>query len=177
MNDSRKGAEGTIVDVVRQSFCGGDVELRGDAVRYARVVRTSGMVDFSRVGFTAAMNLKPTQNVALESKYPYVDIGKLLTLEYGKGLTASQRVSGKYPVLGSNGRIGTHNAYRVKGPVIILGRTGSAGVVTWEDEDCYPIDTTYHVQLQSDKVTLCYVYYVFQQMDFLYSITKWAFPA
>ncbi len=163
--DADREAEGTLAHVVRQSFEGAGVEISEENAKYAREVKTSDMLDFSRVGFDAAMNLKPTQNVALESKYPSVEIGKLLTLEYGKGLTASQRISGKYPVLGSNGRIGTHNTYWVKGPVIIIGRTGSAGAVTWEDEDCYPIDTTYHVQLHSDKVVLRYVYYVFQQME------------
>ena len=174
-NDNR-GAEGTLAHVVRQSFSDGDIEMTEDNARFSRVVRTSDMLDFSRAGFNAAMNLQPELSIELPSKYPMQTIGKVLTLEYGKGLPASKRIAGEYPVLGSNGRIGTHNTFWVKGPVIIIGRTGSAGAVTWEDEDCYPIDTTYHVQLTSDKVLLRYVYYVFQQMDFASLNNKMGVP-
>lgn len=55
-------AEGTIADAVRQSFSG-SVELRGEAANYARVVRTSDMLDFARVGFDASMNLQPQQKI------------------------------------------------------------------------------------------------------------------
>ena len=174
-NDNR-GAEGTLAHVVRQSFGDGDVVMTEDNARFSRVVRTSDMLDFSRAGFNAAMNLQPELSIELPSKYPMQTIGKVLTLEYGKGLPASKRIAGEYPVLGSNGRIGTHNTFWVKGPVIIIGRTGSAGAVTWEDEDCYPIDTTYHVKLRGDDVLLRYVYYVFQQMDFASLNNKMGVP-
>ncbi|MBQ7154137.1 MAG: N-6 DNA methylase [Synergistaceae bacterium] len=56
-------AEGTLADVVRQAFGGGEVEMRGDAGRYSRVVRTVEMLDFSRVGFDASINLQPSEKV------------------------------------------------------------------------------------------------------------------
>jgi len=74
-------------------------------------------------------------------------IGEILHLEYGKSLPQINRIeSGKYPVYGSNGKIGNHNESLIKGPVIIVGRKGSVGVVHYEKDDCWPIDTTYFIK-------------------------------
>ena len=73
-------AEGTVADVVRQSLGGEDVEIRGDAVRYSRVVRTSGMLDFSRVGFDASMNLQPQEKITdMEGKISLAKVFDVIT--------------------------------------------------------------------------------------------------
>jgi restriction endonuclease S subunit len=51
----------------------------------------------------------------------------------------------------------------VKGPTIVVGRKGSAGEVTWIEQDCVPIDTTYYVQLKGETVELRYLFYILQQ--------------
>jgi type I restriction enzyme, S subunit len=69
------------------------------------------------------------------------------TLHYGKSLTKRARTtSGSYPVLGSSGVVGSHTAFLVQGPVIVVGRKGAAGSVTFCKENCWPIDTTYFVK-------------------------------
>ena len=88
-------------------------------------------------------------------------LGEICTLEYGKPLKKTQRQDGVYPVLGSNGRIDTHNEFIATGPCIIVGRKGSAGAIVWEEQNCYPIDTTYYVQLK-EKIVLKYLYYLLQ---------------
>ncbi len=62
--------------------------------------------------------------------------------------------------MGSNGIVGYHNVFLVKGPTIIVGRKGSAGKVNYTEQDCYPIDTTYFVKLKTDITLLKFIYYL-----------------
>jgi len=92
-------------------------------------------------------------------------IGELISLEYGKPLKENHRTGGEFPVLGSNGRVGFHNSYLVKGPCLIIGRKGSAGALVWEENNCYPIDTTFFVKNQNDQILLKYLFYKFQTLN------------
>lgn len=75
-------------------------------------------------------------------------LGDLLTLEYGKGLPEPERVEGPFPVFGSAGIVGWHSTPLVtQGPVIVVGRKGTAGAVHWSEAPCWPIDTTYYAVL------------------------------
>jgi len=95
------------------------------------------------------------------STWPIVKLGDVLTLEYGKPLKQEERIPGPFPVFGSNGKVGVHNAYIVEGPAIVVGRKGSAGAVTWSDSNCFPIDTTFYVSLIDAKITLLrFIYYL-----------------
>lgn len=89
-------------------------------------------------------------------------IGKLVLFEYGKGLPKRKREKGSVPVYGSNGIVGYHSKSLVKGPCIIVGRKGTAGMVHLSKEDCWPIDTTYYVipPVGTDIYFLYYLLYV-----------------
>lgn len=74
-------------------------------------------------------------------------LGDVLTVTYGKGLSARDRdSSGSVPVIGSAGVAGTHSSALVEGPVIVIGRKGNAGAVWPIDGPSWPIDTTYYVR-------------------------------
>ena len=76
------------------------------------------------------------------------EVGRLndiISLEYGKPLKQDARSGSGYPVLGSNGVVGYHEEFLIKGPGIVVGRKGSAGEVVRIGESFYPIDTTYYV--------------------------------
>jgi len=92
-------------------------------------------------------------------------LGEVISLEYGKPLKESERGGGNFPVLGSNGRIGFHGSYLIEGPCLIVGRKGSAGAVVWEDQNCYPIDTTFFVKKQNDEILLKYLFHLFQTLN------------
>ncbi|MDE8029270.1 restriction endonuclease subunit S, partial [Escherichia coli] len=72
-------------------------------------------------------------------------MSNIATLHYGKALKKTERIDGPYPVYGSGGITGSHNAYLVEGPGIIVGRKGSIGTIYWEDGKFHPIDTVYYV--------------------------------
>lgn len=96
-------------------------------------------------------------------KWPMVAFNDVCTLEYGASLPKKKRKEGPFPVVGSNGITGWHDSYLIEGPVIVVGRKGSAGEVVWIDENCFPIDTTYYVRLKSESTT---------NLKFLFSILK-----
>ncbi|PIZ64030.1 restriction endonuclease subunit S [Candidatus Roizmanbacteria bacterium CG_4_9_14_0_2_um_filter_39_13] len=99
------------------------------------------------------------------SKSLDIKIGDILTLEYGSPLTEKDRVNGEYPVMGSNGTIGFHNSFTVNGPAIIVGRKGSAGKVTWVEEDNNPIDTTFYVKKIDEETDYRFLYYMLCDID------------
>ncbi len=91
------------------------------------------------------------------NKFQKTRIGDILTLEYGKPLKASDRVSGDIPVFGSNGIVGYHDTSLVKGPGVIVGRKGGAGEVMFSEVDFYPIDTAYFVKTDFNKKFIYYL--------------------
>jgi restriction endonuclease S subunit len=97
-----------------------------------------------------------------EKAWIKIRLGDILTLEYGGTLSESNRIWGKYPVMGSNGIVGYHKEYLIESPSIIVGRKGSAGKVTWIDKNCYPIDTTFYVKPINNKFNLKLIYYTLQ---------------
>lgn len=75
-------------------------------------------------------------------------LGELVQLHYGKALKAASRRGGSVAVAGSSGIVGWHDEALVNGPVIVIGRKGNVGSVTWIASDSWPIDTTYWVETE-----------------------------
>lgn len=92
-------------------------------------------------------------------------LGELYNFEYGKSLTKGSRAeSGRYPVYGSSGIVGTHDQFLIEGPAIIVGRKGAAGSVHYSTDNSWPIDTTYYVR--GDKnLCLKFSYYLFRSLN------------
>jgi len=108
---------------------------------------------------------KIKKSLKSSSKTTKTRIGDILTLEYGSALPERDRVTGEYPVMGSNGIVGYHNTFSVKGPSIIVGRKGSAGKITWIEKNNFPIDTTFYVNKTSDEIDHKYIFYVLKDID------------
>ncbi len=86
-------------------------------------------------------------------------LGEIIELVYGKPLKESDRIKGSYPVFGSNGIVGFHNNYLVKGPGIIVGRKGNPGIVKWSYDDFFPIDTTFYVKPKSSIREMTFIFF------------------
>ena len=88
-----------------------------------------------------------------------------ITLQRGFDLPTSQRRPGKYPVITSTGRTTTHNEARVKGPGVVIGRSGSIGGGQFIQEDFWPLNTTLWVKDfkgNNEK----FIYYLLKSIDF-----------
>ena len=93
-------------------------------------------------------------------------LGDVAELNYGKALKKEDRRDGDYPVFGSSGIVGTHDAALVEGPGIIVGRKGNVGSVFWCDEDFFVIDTAYFV---TSSLPLRFLFYVLPTLNFINS--------
>lgn len=81
---------------------------------------------------------------------------------YGDSLASEDRVSGQYNVMGSNGVVGTHDQFNTKAPCLIVGRKGSFGKVTYSENPCFAIDTTYFIDEAKKENNLKWLYYCLQ---------------
>lgn len=98
-------------------------------------------------------------------KWQMVELKEICSFEYGKSLPEKSRTKGPYPVMGSNGRTGFHNEYLIEGPAIIIGRKGSSGEVVWEDENCFPIDTTYYVKANTERIDFRWLFHILKNLN------------
>ena len=103
-------------------------------------------------------------------------IGELITLEYGKALTAKNRTPGEYPVCGSSGIIGYHNEYKIGAPGIVVGRAGNAGDIHWIDKNFWPVDSSFYVNIIDKDINLYYVYYFLKYSTIKSLISSAAVP-
>lgn len=116
----------------------------------------------NRLSVTYLIELKNMATIKGNEK----KIGDVAHLHYGDGLREKDRRDGPYLVVGSSGVVGKHIECRVQAPGIVVGRKGSAGEVLWIDADFWPIDTTYYVEIKSQKdMDQEYFYYVLKSLD------------
>jgi type I restriction enzyme S subunit len=101
------------------------------------------------------------------TRWPMKPLGEIISLEYGKALKAEDRSSsGRYPVYGSNGVVGSHNEAVIKEPTIVVGRKGAIGEAHLAESGCWPIDTAFYtVFRESGVVSLRYLLFWFLSVD------------
>lgn len=139
---------------------------------HIQLINLHEMMDFQVVDFYKTISLsKKNENINNEinafgkSTSTMIRFGELATLKYGSALPERDRVEGIYPVIGSNGIIGYHNNYIVEGPVIVVGRKGSVGKITLIKENCWPIDTTFYVEVDKNKFDYKFMYYILRRCN------------
>ena len=154
---------------IKRNFIG---EITDPPPEYCQYAKFTDMLDFSRTEFDKAISLNPKLQVeetvqsVINSRYEMKKIDKVLTLEYGISLPENKRISGNFPVYGSNGVVGSHNEFLVNAPCIIIGRKGSAGEVNWSDKNCTPIDTTFYVKLLDEAaIDLKFTYHMLKSLN------------
>lgn len=94
-----------------------------------------------------------------------IRLSDAITLQRGFDLPTSQRRPGTYPVIASTGTTTTHNEAKVKGPGVVIGRSGSIGGGQYIDSDFWPLNTTLWVKdfKGNDEK---FIYYLLKSIDF-----------
>ena len=69
-----------------------------------------------------------------------------ILLQRGHDLTKEQIKPGLYPVVTSTSIMGYHNAFKVEGPGVITGRSGTIGEVQYIEENYWPHNTSLYVK-------------------------------
>lgn len=85
-------------------------------------------------------------------------------LQRGFDLPVSNMIEGKYPVVMSNGIGGYHNEYKVKGPGVITGRSGTIGKLQYIDTDYWPHNTSLWVNDFKGNYPK-FVFYLYQKLN------------
>ena len=93
-------------------------------------------------------------------------LGDVAVLEYGKALKEGDRDGDGFPVFGSAGVVGWHSVPLVAdGPVIIVGRKGTAGAVHWSTGPCSVIDTAYWVRITEAQLRTEFAHLVVSSLN------------
>jgi type I restriction enzyme S subunit len=85
-------------------------------------------------------------------------LGDLVSLEYGKSLKGYQGAVGKYPVYGTNGKIGNTDFCLSPIPSVIIGRKGAYRGVHFSKTPFFVIDTAFYIKPKNKDVDLLYLY-------------------
>lgn len=98
-----------------------------------------------------------------------------IELHRGYDLPKNKRISGDFPIVSSTGIVGKHNSYKVKGPGVITGRSGTIGKVIFEKGCFWPLNTTLFVSDFKGNDPK-YVYYWLQCFDLKHYTTGSTVP-
>lgn len=83
-------------------------------------------------------------------------------MRYGSALPRQKRRDGSVAVYGSAGRIGEHDEANTSSPVIVIGRKGSYGKVSYSSDPVFVIDTAYFVDPSCTGANLRWLRYVLE---------------
>ena len=84
-------------------------------------------------------------------------IGEVVTLQRGFDLPTTERKPGNHLVIASTGPAGTHNEAAVRGPGVVIGRSGSLGGGQFIRQDFWPLNTTLWVKdFKGNDPRFCY---------------------
>lgn len=101
----------------------------------------------------------------MHSEWEEVTLGDLLTLQRGLDLPVQNRQGGLFPIVASTGTVGFHNKGPVKGPGVVIGRSGSIGGGQYIESDFWPLNTTLWVKdFKQNNPRFCY--YLLRSIDF-----------
>ena len=93
------------------------------------------------------------------------NINEILTFHRGYDLTKNEMKAGRYPVGGSTTVIGYHNEFKIKGPGIVTGRSGSLGKYQFIWDNFWPHNTSLYISDYKDH-NIFFVYSLLQTVDF-----------
>ncbi|MBE9397654.1 restriction endonuclease subunit S [Pontibacterium sp. N1Y112] len=100
------------------------------------------------------------------TKWIDTTIGDIVTLQRGHDLPSQDRNEGVVPIMGSSGLTGFHDEVKIKGPGVVIGRSGnSMGVVNYTQKDYWPLNTCLYVKDFKGNDER-FIYYYLQGIDF-----------
>lgn len=100
----------------------------------------------------------------MESEWQTVSLGEVMTLQRGFDLPQTKRVKGPFPVIASTGQVGLHAEAKVRGPGVVIGRSGSLGGGQYIKGDFWPLNTTLWVKdFKGNDRHFCY--YLLKSLD------------
>tara|TARA_E500000178_G_C16998185_1_gene744300 strand:+ start:135 stop:1229 length:1095 start_codon:yes stop_codon:yes gene_type:complete len=119
---------------------------KADAIRRKRQQAIQLADDFLRSVFLDMFGDPVTWNKNDIAKgWTVKPIEEISLLKRGYDLPKQSRLEGNIPIYAANGITGTHNEFKVKGPGVITGRSGTIGKVIYSENDFWPLNTALYV--------------------------------
>ncbi len=115
------------------------------------------MIDGDRPGY------KKTKIGWFPADWEVRRIDEVAPLQRGFDLPSKLLNNGKYPVVYSNGVLNYHSDFKVKGPGVVTGRSGTIGKVTFVESDYWPHNTSLWVTDFKGNFPK-YIFYFFQHL-------------
>ena len=94
-----------------------------------------------------------------------IPLSDFITLQRGFDLPTARRKEGDVPVIASAGIAGYHNEAKVRGPGVVIGRSGSIGGGQYTADDFWPLNTTLWVKDFKGNNPR-FTYYLLKGIDF-----------
>lgn len=92
------------------------------------------------------------------------NIGELFELQRGFDLPSQNRRNGLYPIYASNGIAEYHDEFKVKGPGVVTGRSGTIGEVFFVEQNFWPLNTA--LWIKDFKISNpVFAYYKLKELD------------
>ncbi|MCB4859136.1 restriction endonuclease subunit S [Sphingobium sp. PNB] len=103
-------------------------------------------------------------------------MGDALTLQRGFDLPISERTKGPYPVVAASGIHGFHREYKVRGPGVTTGRSGTIGQVQYIEGNFWPLNTSLWIK-EFKHGGPVFAYYLLSSLDLTGNNTGAAVPS
>lgn len=94
-----------------------------------------------------------------------LSLDNFITFQRGFDLPKEKFKTGPYPVIGSTSVLGYHNEFKVRGPGVVTGRSGTLGNFQYISGDFWPHNTSLWVKDFKENDPK-YVYYCLMTLDF-----------
>ena len=101
---------------------------------------------FVRMKFPGHEEVEIDSDTGLPEGWVKGRLDNLLELQRGFDLPVQNREQGEVPILASTGVIGFHSIYKVEGPGVVTGRSGTIGEVSFCRGDFWPLNTSLWVK-------------------------------
>lgn len=93
------------------------------------------------------------------------NVNEIVTFHRGYDLTKENMKKGQYPVVGSTSIIGYHNEYKIEGPGIVTGRSGSLGQYQLIWDNYWPHNTSLYIS-DFKNHSVFYIFSLLQTLNF-----------
>lgn len=168
-NDADRTAADTISSAIRNAFDGVYSPV-AELGKYLAWHRLQDMIDFSRVEFNKEIKTAINKKLNVQSKYPSVMLGSIVTMEKGQAITRAETTEGNIKVVagGVDFAYTTGKANRPAG-IITVGASGNAGFVNYWDEPIFASDCT--TLVAGTRVETLFVFYFLKKsQEYIYSL-------
>jgi type I restriction enzyme M protein len=155
---------GTFAELSKSKFCELQIPLPPLDVQQEIVAEIEGYQKVINGARAVLDHYRP--HIPIHPDWPMVQLGEVIKLSSGRGLTQSQMKTGPYIVYGGNGKNGMHSEYFVEAPNLVIGRVGAyCGAVHITAPKAWVTDNALYVTEYKREIDLKYLGQALVQLD------------